>query len=127
MPRDQADDGTRTGSDLVNARLALLEGSPVIRKFYVDSDYPLDLYGLPTSTVQQLGNARAIRTQRAVLLEWLVDVPWAKAGAVTVANGGQIAKDLGVFPLSATVPAPPPLLPAEATETPDADATAPLR
>ena len=49
-----------------------------------------------------------IRTQKAVLQQWKVDVPWAKAGEVTIANGGDITealkKSLGWFPAEALSP-----------------------
>jgi hypothetical protein len=61
---------------------------------------PLTFFGLPTSEVEDMGNHYAIRLQRAVLQEWKENVPWARAGQVTVANGGDIAKELGHFPPS---------------------------
>ena len=42
--------------------------------------------------------------QRAVLQLWLDDFPWARAGTVTVANGGDLAKQLGLFPQAALAP-----------------------
>src|SRR5207244_6861639 len=40
---------------------------------------------------------------------WKQDVPWAKAGEVTVALGGDIAKELGVLPdATALQPIAPP-------------------
>lgn len=60
-----------------------------------------------------MGNHYAIRLQRAVLQEWKEDVPWASAGEVTIANGGDIAKELGGLPSAALAPvtgsAPPPV------------------
>ena len=38
-----------------------------------------------------MGNHYAIRTQKTVFQQWKEDVPWAKAGEVTLANGGDIA------------------------------------
>ena len=35
-----------------------------------------------------------IRTQKAVFQQWKEDVPWAKAGEVTIANGVDVAKEL---------------------------------
>ncbi|MDO8689389.1 MAG: hypothetical protein Q7R39_05165 [Dehalococcoidia bacterium] len=55
-----------------------------------------------------MGNAFVIRTQRAVFQQWKVDVPWASAGQVTIANGGDIAKETGLFPQEAVVPGTPP-------------------
>src|SRR5262249_29981655 len=48
-----------------------------------------------------------IRLQRAVIQQWKQDVPWAKAGQVTVANGADIAKEAGLFPAEATRPETP--------------------
>ncbi len=49
-----------------------------------------------------------IRTQRAVFQQWKEDVPWAAAGQVTIANSGDIAKELGLFPAEALIPQPAP-------------------
>ncbi|MHB1415155.1 MAG: S1C family serine protease, partial [Chloroflexota bacterium] len=64
----------------------------------------LDLYGLPTSRVTDMGNHFAVRTQRTVIQEWKEDVPWAKAGQVTFANAGTIAAEVGLIPLWAMLP-----------------------
>jgi hypothetical protein len=50
-----------------------------------------------------------VRTQRAVLQLWKHDEPWARAGDVTVANGGDLAKALGLFPAAALKPEPQPI------------------
>ena len=54
-------------------------------------------FGLPTSRVVDNGNHYAIRLQRAVIQQWKVDVPWARAGQVTIANGGEVAVQAGMF------------------------------
>ena len=48
--------------------------------------------------------------QRAVIQQWKVDVPWARAGETTVANGGDVAKEAGLLPQDATQPQRSPLL-----------------
>ena len=73
-------------------RLALLDANPAIKERYYAAPDPLLLYGLPTSRVEDMGNHYAIRTQRTVFQQWKEDVPWAKAGEVTIANGGDIVK-----------------------------------
>jgi spore germination protein YaaH len=78
-------------------RLALLEANGAIRARYYAVADPLNQYGLPTSRVEDMGNAHVIRLQRAVIQQWKVDTPWAKAGEVTVANGGDVAKEAGMF------------------------------
>ena len=73
-------------------RLALLDANPAIKERYYAAPDPLLLYGLPTSRVEDMGNHYAIRTQRTVFQQWKEDVPWAKAGEVTIVNGVDIAR-----------------------------------
>ena len=75
-----------------DAQLALLDANPAIKESYFAAPDPLRQYGLPTSRVEDMGNHYAIRTQKTVFQQWKEDVPWAKAGEVTTANGGDIAK-----------------------------------
>ena len=75
-------------------RLTLLDGNPAIKERYFSAPDPLWQYGLPTSKVVDYGNVFVIRTQKVVFQQWKEDVPWAKAGEVTIANGGDIAKEL---------------------------------
>ena len=74
-----------------SVRLALLNANPAIKRRYFAASNPLLQYGLPTSRVEDMGNHYAIRTQKTVFQQWKEDVPWAKAGEVTLANGGDIA------------------------------------
>src|SRR5262245_40271003 len=92
----------------VNARLALLDERPAIKaKFYAVVGDPLQANGAPTSRVQDMGNHYALRAQRVVFQEWKEDVPWARRGQVTVALGGDIAKERGMVPSAASTPQPP--------------------
>ena len=91
---------------IIKKRQKLLDQRPALRKLYFASDDPLLFYGLPTSEVLDLGNHYAIRLQRALLQEWKEEVSWAKAGDVTVANAGDIAKELGTLPELALIPEP---------------------
>lgn len=84
-----------TFNQIVTKRQALLNDNQAIRARYFAVADPLTVFGLPTSRVEDMGNHYAVRTQRAVFQQWKVDVPWAKAGDVTIANGGDIAKQLG--------------------------------
>ena len=72
---------------------------PALRDAYFAVDDPLRWYGLPTSRVITYEHVHTIRLQRAVLQQWLVDLPWASAGEVTVANGGALARGAGIFPV----------------------------
>ncbi|MDQ4078722.1 MAG: hypothetical protein M3220_21080, partial [Chloroflexota bacterium] len=103
-------------------RQALLSVRPALQRTYFSVSDPLLFFGLPNSEVTDMGNHYAIRLQRAVLQEWKEDVPWARAGQVTIANGGDIAKELQHLPTGAlateagppagstvSTPAPPPI------------------
>ncbi|MCS7001338.1 MAG: glycosyl hydrolase family 18 protein, partial [Dehalococcoidia bacterium] len=81
------DDG-KTWDQIVAARLALLDEQPQIRRAYYAATDPLRLYGLPVSAVEDNRTHTVVRFQRAVMQYWKDDVPWARAGTVTIANGG---------------------------------------
>jgi hypothetical protein len=93
------DEQGKTWDQIVAGRLAVLDASPAIKAKYngVVGD-PIQSNGLPTSTVTDMGNHLAVRAQRVEFQLWKQDVPWAKAGTVTVALGGDIAKEAGVLP-----------------------------
>jgi hypothetical protein len=55
---------------------------------------------------QDMGGVIVLRAQRKVYQQWLGDRPWARAGEVTVANGGDLAKEGGLLPPAAIVPQP---------------------
>jgi N-acetylmuramoyl-L-alanine amidase len=88
----------------VRGRLAALDGVPKIKERYQRSVDPLAQFGLPTSQVVSRDDALVVRFQRAVIEEWKVDRPWAQAGEVTLASGGEIAKDAGLLPGPALTP-----------------------
>ena len=55
------------------------------------------------------------------LQQWKQDVPWARAGEVTVALGGDIAKEMGILPdPTALQPTSPPGVAAAAQPAPAA-------
>jgi hypothetical protein len=127
LPADWDEEGA-TFEEITAARQALLDERPALRTAYFSVSDPILFYGLPTSEVEDMGNHYAIRLQRAVLQEWKEEVPWASAGEVTVANGGDIAKELGGLPAEALVPEATPGTPATAvpaTATPAGDDPAP--
>ena len=94
--------------EFVQRRLALLDANHAIKERYFAARDPLLRFGLPTSPVEDYGNMFVIRTQKAVFQQWKEDVPWAEAGEVTIANGGDITealkKSLGWFPAEALSP-----------------------
>ena len=93
-----------TWDQIITSRQALLFANPALRDAYFAVDDPLRWYGLPTSKVVTYEHVHTIRLQRAVLQQWLIDLPWASEGEVTVANGGDLARGAGTFPAEALVP-----------------------
>ncbi len=110
-PETFADEFGLSFGEIVSKRTALLEAEPAFLATYRAASDPLQIYGLPQSRVRDYDGLRAIRLQRAVLQIWTRDFPWARAGTVTIANGGDLAKQLGLF--SQAAPAFEPVTPPE--------------
>jgi hypothetical protein len=104
-------DAGKSPEEAAAARLELLKEDPAIESFYREAKDPLRRFGLPTSKATDMGpDVVAMRFQRAVLQRWKKDMPWAKAGQVTIANAGELAVKADFFPkeqLQPTVSAPP--------------------
>jgi hypothetical protein len=94
--------------DIIRKRQALLDENPAIKQRYFSVPDPISLYGLPTSRVVDRGNHFVVRFQRAIMQHYKEDVPWARRGQVLVANGGDLAKESGIFPKEALTPTDPP-------------------
>lgn len=91
--------------DPIAARLALLAPDQEIANRYRSAPDSFVLFGLPTSRVTDLGAyVLSLRTQRGALHHWKTDGPWGRAGSVTLANAGEIALEVGLFPNAATTP-----------------------
>lgn len=89
----------------------ILEADPQIKEYFESDKNPLAHYGLPIAYAD-MGNATVLRAQRAVFQRWKENVPWAPAGYITVANGGDIAKEAGLLPVDGTIlEGPPPIAP----------------
>ncbi|GIW11677.1 MAG: hypothetical protein KatS3mg061_2734 [Dehalococcoidia bacterium] len=86
----------------------MLDENPAIKQKYFSVPDPITLYGLPTSRVTDRGNHYVMRFQRAIMQHYKEDVPWARKGQVLVANGGDLAKEAGIFPQDALTPSDPP-------------------
>jgi hypothetical protein len=71
-------------------------------RFLADDQW-LDHYGLPVATAEY-PNSVVVRAQRATFQYWKEAVPWAAKGDVTVANGGDLAKEAGLWPWLAVTP-----------------------
>ena len=108
-PKEWSDEQGLRWGEVMRKRLAVLDAWPALRaKYYSTVGDPVQMHGLPATDVVDEGNHYAVRAQRSVLQQWKEDVPWARAGEVTVALGGDILKELGVLPAEAMVPGPPP-------------------
>ncbi|MHB0870203.1 MAG: glycoside hydrolase 5 family protein [Chloroflexota bacterium] len=83
--------------------LGLLDQNEAIRAFYFSFPNPIDRFGLPVS-LEDFPNVFVIRAQRAAFQFWKIDAPFARAGEVTVVNGGDLAKEAGLWPGFSVVP-----------------------
>ncbi len=122
-PFDTSPDNGLSWDAIVKRHQAFLDQNEPIKKVYFSDPYPVDHYGLPVATAD-MGNSFVIRAQRATFQYWKEDVPWAKKGDVSVANGGDLAKEAGLWPDSAISPetAPPQpvvLVPSSTSPAPD--------
>jgi hypothetical protein len=96
----------------VTARhLALLSANPAIAAAYFAESDPINRNGLPMAPIQDMGGVLVLRAQRKIFQQWLMDTPFARAGQVLVANGGDVGKEAGLYPPAATVPQPPATVP----------------
>ena len=95
-------------SQVIDNHLALLDVNPAIREAFLATPDWLMRLGLPIA-FGEFDGLVAMRTQRAVLQQWLVDVPWARAGQVVFANSGDLAKEAGLIPAEAAAPSEPEL------------------
>ncbi|MBI3977692.1 MAG: trypsin-like peptidase domain-containing protein [Chloroflexi bacterium] len=106
-PADTAPDRGLPWPAVVRRHLDLLDRDPAIRQRYFEDDDPIGVFGLPMSFAD-FGPVSVVRAQRAVLQRWKVSMPWAPADTVTIANGGDLAKELGIIPAAAATPEDPP-------------------
>ena len=111
---DRGSWGHRSWPEIVAAHQALLT-DPDIRAAYYAVDDPVTLYGLPMAPIQNMGGVLVLRMQRGIIQKWLTDVPWARAGQVTIANSGDVAKEAGLLPAAALEPVPAPIPPPDRT------------
>src|SRR5579885_605210 len=93
------DDAGKAWDQVVATHLAVLDAWPALAGAYrAAAPDPVQANGLPVSDVADMGNNYALRAQRVVFQLWKEDVPWARKGQVTVALGGDIAKEAGILP-----------------------------
>ena len=103
---DHSADRDLAWDDVVKRHQALLNVNPAIKARYFADPDPIQHFGLPMAYADY-GSVFVVRAQRAVFQQWKVAVLWARAGDVVVANGGDVAKEAGIYPIVATVPHAP--------------------
>lgn len=101
---EEVDPPNGSWNEIVAQRHGLLADNPAIQSRYFSQSDPLTIFGLPTSRVEDMGSHYALRTQRAVFQQWKEEVPWASRWEVTIANGGDMAKQLGWLPVNVLQP-----------------------
>ena len=94
---------------VIERHLSLLDAYPALEEFYTTDSDAMTRYGLPLS-VQAYGPFSTVRLQRGTLQLWTTDAASAAAGTVVVGNGGDVAKEAGLWPREAVVPASAPLV-----------------
>ncbi|MDE3075628.1 MAG: M23 family metallopeptidase [Chloroflexota bacterium] len=92
-----AADHGRSWAEVIKDHQVLLDAQPQIKAAYFSVPDPLSRFGLPMSGLIETPDALTLRTQRAVFQLWRQDTPWAKAGQVTLANAGELARDAQLF------------------------------
>jgi hypothetical protein len=88
----------------------LLDAYPPLRDFFDADNDPLSTYGLPVS-VKEYGHLVSVRLERATLAIYTSDAPGVATGNVVVGNTGDLARDVGLWPLTALVPGLAPAAP----------------
>ncbi|MBI4319185.1 MAG: M1 family metallopeptidase [Chloroflexi bacterium] len=99
---DWRSDAGKPWADVVASHLAVLDSNPGIKAQFNSVPNPVNVYGLPMAYAD-MGNNYTLRAQRVVIQQWKQETPWAQAGQVTVANGGDIGKEAGLIPAEALV------------------------
>ena len=87
-------------------RLGFLDRNPAVKQRFLAERNWQELYGLPVS-FDDTDHVWVLRAQRVVFQYWKVDLPWARRGQITMANGGDLAKEAGLIPETALAPETP--------------------
>lgn len=91
----------KSWDQIVTNHLNLLDQNQAIKQEYMKDPQRIEKYGLPVA-IKDYGNVIVIRCQRGTFQQWKENVPWAKAGDVTIALGGSILIEAGgIIPQSA--------------------------
>ncbi|HEX2171248.1 MAG TPA: hypothetical protein VHL09_02235, partial [Dehalococcoidia bacterium] len=112
---DWAADAGLSWDQVVEHHRAVLVADPALQAKYFSVDDPTLRFGLPMAPIADYGSVAVLRAQRVILQHWKVQTPWANPGDVVIANGADVAKELGVFDPQVLTPQPAP--PAAARST----------
>ena len=105
----QLDTSPDTGlpfSAVIARHLTFLDGDAAIRARYFADPDPITNFGLPMG-FKDYGPVFVVRCQRAAFQHWRVTAGPNPAGIVQIVNGGDLAKELGIFPNFAVTPIVP--------------------
>jgi serine protease Do len=108
IPRPVAftDEAGLSPQQVTDKRLRLLDANPALRTAYLASPDFLETNGLPVAPIMDVGPAFVLRAQRRAFQLWKVGTPFARAGQVTVVNGGDLGKEADLYPVAAAEPEP---------------------
>ena len=101
-PTGLAPDPLGDFSAIYQHRISQLASDWPIYNAYVSDKRSLELYGLPVSSPQAMGQVVAVRFQRNVLYHWVGD------NTVIAGLAGDLAKQVGIVPAGSCTPQPPP-------------------
>lgn len=107
------DDAGKPWDQVAQRRYSLLDAHPSVKDAYFSMYDPVNMFGLPSSNWLERSNSSVLRFERVAFQQWNEAVPWASAGQVQLANGGDLLKEsglLGPLPFTPQSPAPGPAL-----------------
>lgn len=106
------DEVGKTWEQISQKRYQLLDAHPAIKGAYFAMSDPVNMYGLPESSWLEHPLSSTLRFDNVAFQQWKQLLPWAAAGQVQMANGGDLLKESGILgPLPFALQAPPaPLL-----------------
>jgi rare lipoprotein A len=102
------DEAGKPWDQIAQKRYQLLDLHPNVKSAYFAMYDPVNMYGLPASNWLEQPIASTLRFERVAFQEWKQNVPWAPAGTVQLANGGDLLKESGVLGPLPFAPQPPP-------------------
>jgi len=89
---------------IARERLRWLDASPALKAAYLAADDPLEVNGLPSAPITDMGRVVVLRTQRRVFQYWKVSTTFARAGQVSVMAVGEVVRESELFPAGAFDP-----------------------